>query len=75
VVRYEEMSSDPGPVLDQVARFADLDPAPLERYKEKLPVVNTWTKPSSDKWRRVEEEIGGVLPIVAPEAERLGYSV
>lgn len=75
VVRYEEMSSDPGPVLDQVARFADLDPAPLDRYKEKLPVVNTWTKPSSDKWRRVEEEIGDVLPIVSSEAGRLGYPV
>jgi hypothetical protein len=45
----------------------------LNRYSEKLPVVNTWTKPSSDKWRRVEEEIGEVLPLVAAESERLGY--
>jgi hypothetical protein len=73
-VRYEEMASDPGPVLRQVAKFADLDPQPLERYGEKLPVVNTWSKPSSDKWKRVEEEIGGVLPLVAAEAERLGYT-
>jgi hypothetical protein len=72
-VRYEEMASDPGPVLQKLARWADLDPAPLERYGEKLPVVNTWSKPSSDKWRRVEEEIEEVLPLVAAESERLGY--
>jgi hypothetical protein len=72
-VRYEEMASDPGPILQELARWAHLDPAPLNRYSEKLPVVNTWTKPSSDKWRRVEEEIGEVLPLVAAEAERLGY--
>ena len=72
-VRYEEMASDPGPVLRQVAAFADLDPQPLERYSEKLPVVNTWTKPSSDKWRRVETQIAQVLPLVAVESERLGY--
>jgi hypothetical protein len=72
-VRYEEMASDPGPVLRKLARWADLDPAPLERYGDKLPVVNTWSKPSSDKWRRVEEEIEEVLPLVAAESERLGY--
>jgi len=72
-VRYEEMASDPGPVLEKLAQWADLDPAPLERYGEKLPVVNTWSKPSSDKWRRVEEEIEEVLPLVAAESERLGY--
>jgi Sulfotransferase family len=72
-VRYEEMASDPGPILQDLARWAHLDPAPLNRYSEKLPVVNTWTKPSSDKWRRVEEEIGEVLPLVAAESERLGY--
>ena len=68
-VRYEEMASDPGPVLRQVAAFADLDPQPLERYGEKLPVVNTWTKPSSDKWKRVEEQITAVLPLVAAESD------
>jgi len=73
-VRYEEMSSNPGPVLRQIAAFAALDPQPLERFAEKLPVVNTWSKPSSDKWKRVEEQIGSVLPLVAAEAERLGYT-
>jgi len=72
-VRYEDMADNPGPVLKEVARWADLDPDPIERYSEKLPVVNTWSKPSSDKWRRVEQELSGVLPLVAGESERLGY--
>ncbi len=74
-VRYEEASAAPGPVLDELAAWAGLDPAPLERYGDKLPVVNTWTKPSSDKWRRVEEQIADVLPLVSAEAARLGYPV
>ena len=73
-VRYEEISSDPGTVLKRLAGWADLEFGPLERYSQKLPVVNTWTKPDSGKWRRVESEIGEVLPSVAAESERLGYA-
>ena len=73
-VRYEETVASPGPVLEKLALWAGIDPRPLERYSEKLPVVNTWSKPSSDKWKRVEQEITDVLPLVAAESERLGYS-
>lgn len=73
-VRYEEIASNPGPVLEELATWADLEPGPLERYGKKLPVVNTWTKPSSEKWRRVEEEVGEVLPLVVDESDRLGYA-
>jgi hypothetical protein len=73
LVRYEALADNPGPVLKEVADWADLDPAPMMRYSEKLPVVNTWSKPSSDKWRRVEDELTEVLPLVAAESERLGY--
>ena len=31
-------------------------PCPLDRYSRKLPVVNTWSMPSADKWRKVERE-------------------
>jgi len=72
-VRYEETVASPGPVLEKLASWAGIDPRPLERYSEKLPVVNTWSKPSSDKWKRVEQEITEVLPLVAAESERLGY--
>jgi len=72
-VRYEETVASPGPVLEKLALWAGIDPRPLERYSEKLPVVNTWSKPSGDKWKRVEQEITEVLPLVAAESERLGY--
>jgi Sulfotransferase family len=72
-VRYEALADNPGPVLKEVADWADLDPEPIKRYSEKLPVVNTWTKPSSDKWRRIETELTEVLPLVSSESERLGY--
>ncbi len=72
-VRYEDMAADPGPVLARLAGWAHLDPGPLDRYSRKLPVVNTWTMPSADKWRKVERELSGVLPLVATESRRLGY--
>lgn len=72
-VRYEELSSRPGPVLDAIASWAQVDPAPFRRFAKKLPVVNTWTKPREDKWRRVEDELTPVLEQVRPMSERLGY--
>ena len=67
------MVADPGPVLAELAAWAQLDPVPLDRYSRKLPVVNTWSLPSADKWRKVEHEVSGVLPLVAAESRRLGY--
>jgi hypothetical protein len=74
-VRYEELSSNPGPVIRSIAQWADIDPAPLARFDEKLPVVNTWTKPSEDKWRRYETEILCVTDQIAPMSARLGYEL
>lgn len=72
-VRYEELSSEPGPVLDAIAAWAGLDPAPFRRFREKLPVVNTWTKPSDDKWLRFEAEISTVLDRIEEMSTTLGY--
>lgn len=74
-VRYEELSARPGPVLASLARWADVDPAPLDRFKEKLPVVNTWTRPSEDKWRWAADELATVTGILSPMARQLGYEV
>jgi hypothetical protein len=72
---YEELSSKPGPVLQQLAGWAGLDPAPLRRFEQKLPVVNTWTKPGEDKWRRYEAEILSITDQIRPMSERLGYEL
>lgn len=74
-VRYEELSANPGPVLDGLALWAELDPAPLRRFKEKLPVVNTWSRPSEDKWRWAADELATVTNAIVPMARQLGYDV
>ncbi len=74
-IRYEEAVREPGTVLEELARWAGLDPEPLRRFENKLPVVNTWSKPRQDKWRTMEREITAILPSVSTEAERLGYPV
>jgi Sulfotransferase family len=73
-VRYEDLSENPREVLAQIARWADLDPQPLERFAEGLPVVNTWSRPRADKWRSLAPQIEQVLPSVSDIAEKLGYS-
>jgi hypothetical protein len=70
-VSYEEVSARPGEVLESLAKWADLDPVPLRRFREKLPVVNTWTRPSDEKWRRFETDITSVMDSIAPTSERL----
>ncbi len=35
-------------------------------------MVNTWSRPGADKWRQVDG-LAQVLPLVADEADRLGY--
>ncbi len=63
----------PGPGAGPTGRVGAPRSGPLDRYSRKLPVVNTWTMPSADKWRKVERELSGVLPLVATESRRLGY--
>ncbi len=74
-VSYEDLSNKPGEVLDRLAAWAGLDPGPLRRYREKLPVVNTLTRPSEDKWRRFETEIESVTDMIEPMSRRLGYDL
>jgi hypothetical protein len=74
-VRYEELASQPGPVLERLAEWADLDPAPLRRFRDKLPVVNTWTRPNDEKWRRFETEINSVTALIEPMSHKLGYEL
>jgi len=72
-VRYEDVVAKPGDVLSRIAAWADLDPEPLRRFHKGLPVVNTWSRPRPDKWRRLEGELAKVESLIAPTRERLGY--
>jgi hypothetical protein len=74
-VSYEDLTRDPGAVLRGVAEWADLDPQPFERFVAGLPVVNTASMPEPDKWRKIEDEIEKIVPIIRDEAASLGYVV
>lgn len=75
LVPYEDTVSSPMAVLVRLARWADLDPAPFKRFERSLPVVNTYTGPRGEKWRRLEREIGDIGPLVREEAASLGYDI
>jgi Sulfotransferase family len=72
-VRYEDLSGDPREVLAEIAEWAELDPRPLERFADGLPVVNTWSRPRADKWRSLAPQIEQVMPSVKDTAQTLGY--
>jgi hypothetical protein len=74
-VKYEDLTAQPMTVLREIARWADLDPAPLARFADGLPVVNTWSRPRADKWHSLAAQIEHVTPGVSDIAEALGYHV
>ena len=74
-VSYEELTTNPGGVLDRIAEWSGLDRQPFDRFRDSLPVINTMTKPQDDKWRRHEAKIKTVEPLVRDEASALGYEI
>ena len=74
-VTYEDLVSKPGAVLRELADWANLEPAPFERFEQSLPIVSTFTNPRDDKWRRLEAEIRSVDHVIREEALALGYQI
>lgn len=72
-VKYEDLTKHPLTVLREIAGWAGLDPVPLTRFTDGLPVVNTWSRPREDKWRSLAAQIEHVTPAVSDVAEELGY--
>jgi hypothetical protein len=74
-VRYEDLIEQPLRVLEEIAEWAELDPAPLTRFAAGLPVVNTWSRPRADKWLSLADQIDQVMPGVRDVADMLGYHI
>lgn len=74
-VRYEDLVIRPADTMSAIAQWADLDPEPLRRFSDGLPVVNTWSPPRDDKWQRVADLIESIEPVIAPMRAQLGYPV
>src|SRR6185312_208675 len=71
-VRYEDLCTRPSEVLNDIAKWADLDPRPLTRFAAGLPVVNTWSRPHADKWRSLAPQVEQAIPAIADVAAQLG---
>ncbi len=72
-IRYEQLIASPGQVLPQLAEFLGLPYAGvLNRSAASLPQINAVSTPDPEKWRQ-NPAIEGVLPILQPTMERLGY--
>ncbi|MDQ3483612.1 MAG: sulfotransferase, partial [Pseudomonadota bacterium] len=85
-VVYEELVSDPEPVLKPLVAFLGLDwderildhqRSARERGTIVTPSYDQVTEPvttrASGRWRRYREQLEPVLPVLLPWAERLGY--
>jgi LPS sulfotransferase NodH len=74
---YEDLISDPVPEIGRVMQFAHLpfEDAVRERARALAP-INTITPPERGKWKRENpSEIEGVMELLAPTMEALGYSL
>lgn len=75
-VRYEDMCEKPGEVVKNICDFVDIKyEDKLQEYAEKPPVVSTalFEKPKNDKWKKNQESIEKVLPMIEPMMNELGY--
>jgi len=70
-IYYEDLVSQPNCVISEISNFLSIN----ETYSniDKLPVLNTITSPSKDKWRKREKEIMNVIDIIKPIMSELGY--
>jgi hypothetical protein len=86
-VVYEELIEDPEAALRPVVEFLGLDwhadllnhqVTAVRRGAISTPsydqVVRPLTKAPSGRWRRYEEQLAPVLPVLLPWAKRLGYA-
>ena len=68
-VDYDDLVESPRPVIEKLAKSLELN---LDRpIGTQLPLSKTtFSRPQRDKWRRMEEVINGIWPIVAEVDER-----
>jgi len=71
-IYYEEIVSEPEKIMREIVDFIDIDEDVFLKSVE-LPVINTTTAPSKDKWRKREKEIIKVMDVIEPIMKDLGY--
>ncbi len=75
MVRYEDLIREPVRILRDIAGWGRLDPRPFDRFADRLPRIQSRTRPDRDKWRSLQQELDRVIPSVSEIASRLGYEI
>jgi Sulfotransferase family len=73
-VKYEDLTSNPEKVLQEICHFLDLDfDGSIKQHSQKLPVVSTSTKPAPDKWLKNKDLIENIADKIDDMQIKLGY--
>ncbi|MBI3308393.1 MAG: sulfotransferase [Candidatus Melainabacteria bacterium] len=75
-ISYEELSENTSGVVEQICNFIDIPYSQeIKKIAEKPPVVNTFSRPNKDKWKRHEAELEKIYFMIQPMMNVLGYSL
>ena len=75
-ISYEELSENTFSIMEKLCNFVEIPfSKELREVSQNLPVVNSVTKPEKDKWKKNEEVIKKVYPVIEPMMNNLGYKL
>lgn len=74
LIRYEDLVTQTRQVMEKIAEYLDFPMQEIFPYTE-LPAINVVSKPDTAKWRKKQDEIMSVAPIIKPMMEKLGYPI
>lgn len=76
-IKYEDLTGNPADTIKGIANFVDIPfEGALKAFAEKPPVVSTSfnDKPRADKWKKNEEALNRVAPMMEEMMQKLDYA-
>jgi hypothetical protein len=74
-IKYEDLIAGPQAVIQKICKFINIDyTGKLKEYAEHPPVVSTSSKPDPNKWKKNQELIEHIKPIIEEMQTKLTYS-
>lgn len=77
-ISYEELISDTSKTIEKVCDFVEIPyEGGIKRFAQNPPVVSTPKdeKPKEDKWKKNENLIRNIYPMIEPMMNQLGYNL
>lgn len=77
-IKYEDLTANSAQTISKIAEFIEVPyEGRLKDFADKPPVVSTplLDKPKADKWKKNEEAINRIMPVIQPVMESLGYDL